>query len=524
MSGAIAAGHPLTAEVGAGVLADGGNAVDACIAAALTSWATESPLTGPGAGGFMLVHRARDGADILLDFFVAAPGSGLPRAGSAELETVDVPFGSGETRQRFLIGPASCAVPGMLAGLVEAHRRFATRPWAELVSPAIEHARAGVVLNRDQALLHEILDPVLRHDPDGRAAYGTTGPLPAGARLRLTDLGGTLEQLARDPLALYRGRLGRELVAAVRARGGRITLADLAGYRVVARRPVRTGYRGHEVVTNAPPSSGGVLIAFALRLLDRLGPGGGPGSAEAIARLADVFREAARARDGDFFAALYRGGLARRLLGQARIDAAAVAVLAGEVEAAEPEPVALPSTTHVSVVDARGNAASLSSSTGCGSGVVVPGTGLQLNNMLGERDLNPRGRGPSPGRRLTSMMAPTILLYAGKPRLVLGSAGSERLRAAIVQTVVNSVDHDLGVREAIERPRVHLDGLDLHVEGGTDPAVADALEDRGYRLVRWPGPARNLYFGGVSAVGVRHDGALEAAGDPRRGGGGVVVR
>lgn len=514
----------MTAGVGAQVLADGGNAADACIAAALTSWVAESPLTGAGAGGFMLVHRARDGADILLDFFAAAPGSDLERVALAELESVDVPFGSGCTTQRFLIGPASCAVPGMLAGLVEAHRRFATRPWAALVAPAIEHARAGVVMNPDQAFLHEILDPVLRHDPDGREAYGASGPLPAGARLVLADLAQTLEQLAGDPLSLYRGELGRELAAAVQARGGRITAADLAGYRVVARRPVRTRYRGHEVVTNPPPSSGGVLIAFALRLLDRLGPDGGPGSVEATARLVDVFRESTRARGGDFLAALYRGGLARRLLADERIDAAALAVLAGEVGPADPEPAALPSTTHVSVVDASGNAASLSSSTGCGSGVIVPGTGFQLNNMLGERDLNPRGGAPSPGRRLTSMMAPTILLHAGKPRLVLGSAGSERLRAAIVQTVVNSVDHGLGVREAIERPRVHLDGTDLHVEGGTDPAVAAALEGRGYRLVRWPGPVRNLYFGGVSAVGVRPDGTLEAAGDPRRGGGGVVVQ
>jgi gamma-glutamyltranspeptidase/glutathione hydrolase len=524
MKGAIAAGHPLTVEVGAQVLADGGNAVDACIAAAVTSWVAESPLTGPGAGGFMLVHRARDGADILLDFFVAAPGRGLRRTDVTELEPVDVPFGSGETTQRFLIGPASCAVPGMLAGLVEAHRRFATRPWPELLAPAIELARAGVVLNRDQALLHEILDSMLRHDPDGRTAYGATGPLPAGARLVLDDLARTLEELAGDPLALYRGRLARELAAVVQDRGGRITVADLAEYRVIARRPVRAGYRGHEVVTNPPPSSGGVLIAYALRLLDRLGTGGRVGSAGAAARLADVFRESTRARGGDFVASLYRGGLARRLLADARIDADALAVLTGAVEPVEPEPAALPSTTHVSVVDAAGNAASLSSSTGCGSGVVVPGTGFQLNNMLGERDLIPHGRVPSPGRRLTSMMAPTILLRAGKPALVLGSAGSERLRGAIVQTVVNRIDHGLRLREAIDRPRVHLDGPDLHVEGGTDPAVADALERLGYRLVRWPGPARNLFFGGVSAVGPRANGALEAAGDPRRGGAGLVVR
>jgi gamma-glutamyltranspeptidase/glutathione hydrolase len=523
MKGAVAAGHPLTAEVGAGVLADGGNAVDACIAAAATAWVTESPLTGPGAGGFMLVHRARDGTDALLDFFVATPGSGLARAQAADFEAVDVPFGSGDTTQRFLVGPASCAVPGMVAGLATAHRRYATRPWSVLLAPAIRHARAGVALNADQALLHTILDPVLRHDPDGRRAYGAGAPLRVGERLVLADLAQTLEVLTDDPLALYRGPFASRIAAEVQARGGRITEADLAEYRVISRRPVRAAYRDHEVVTNAPPSSGGVLIAFALRLLDRLGPGGSPGSADAAARLADVLRESTRARDRDFVSSLYRGGLPRRLLADTRVDAAAFAVLAGELEPAERELTALPSTTHVSVVDARGNAASLSSSTGCGSGVVVPGTGFQLNNMLGERDLNPQGRAFRPGRRLTSMMAPTILLRSGRPRLVLGSAGSERLRGAIVQTVVNSVEHGMGVKEAIDRPRVHMDGVDLHVEGGADPTVSESLERRGYRVVRWPGSGRNLYFGGVSAVGVLPDGRLEAAGDPRRGGAGVIV-
>jgi gamma-glutamyltranspeptidase/glutathione hydrolase len=522
MRGAVAAGHPLTAEAGARVLVEGGNAVDACIAAAATAWVTESPLTGPGAGGFMLVHRARDGVDILLDFFVAAPGSGLMPGELADLEAVDVPFGSGDTTQQFLIGPASCAVPGMVAGLAEAHRRYATRPWSDLLRRATELARTGVELSADQALLHEILDPVLRHDRDGRTVYGANGSLACGERIVMDELARTLEELAADPAGFYRGPLARRISSSVRERGGRITEADLAAYRVIVRRAVRAAYRGHELLTNPPPSSGGVLIAFALRILDQLGPGGPPGSAEAVGRLADVFRESARVRGDRFLTALYRGGLASRLLAEDRVDAAVEAVLADEHEAPYREPATLPSTTHVSVVDGNGNAASLSSSTGCGSGVMVPDTGIQLNNMLGERDLNPHGRSPAVGRRLTSMMAPTIVLLDGRPRLVLGSAGSERLRGAIVQTIVNSIDHGMPVQEAIERPRVHLDGAELHLEGGTEPEVADALEGRAYRLVCWPGPGRNLYFGGVSAVGLLN-GALEAAGDPRRGGHGVVV-
>jgi gamma-glutamyltranspeptidase/glutathione hydrolase len=266
-----------------------------------------------------------------------------------------------------------------------------------------------------------------------------------------------------------------------------------------------------------------VLIAYALRLLDRLGPGGPPGSASALARQAEVARSAAGLRGPGFAADLMRGGLARRVLADEHVDAAVAEIRRMAIGQPRREPALLPSTTHVSVVDARGNGASLSASTGCGSGFLVAGTGLHLNNMLGEDDLNPTGPPRAAGRRLTSMMAPSIVLRDGRPRLVLGSAGSERLRGAIVQTIVNVVDHGLAVPDAIERPRVHLDGAELHCEGGTDEAVMSELEAAGYPLVRWPGERRNLYFGGVAAVGLGPSGELEAAGDSRRGGHGVVV-
>ncbi len=178
-------------------------------------------------------------------------------------------------------------------------------------------------------------------------------------------------------------------------------------------------------------------------------------------------------------------------------------------------------TTHVSAIDAEGNAASLSTSTGSGSGVIVPGTGIYLNNMLGEHDLV-GGRVVPAGRRLTSMMAPSLVLDAGgRPQLVVGSAGSARLRGAIMQIVVNVLVHGLTVDEAISAPRVHLDEPHVHCEGGADPAVLDRLEALGYDIVRWR--RRNLFFGGVAAVAVQADGTLAAAGDPRRGGAGVVV-
>jgi gamma-glutamyltranspeptidase/glutathione hydrolase len=515
MRGAVAAGHPLTAEAGAQVLEEGGNAVDACIAAAFVSWVAESPLTGPGAGGFMLVHRASDRSSRVLDHFVAVPGLGLRHPGAYAMDAVDVDF-TPESSQVFRIGAASCAVPGAAAGLGEAHRRFASLPWPTLLEPAIAHARTGVVLTKPQAYLHAILDLILRHTDEGRAMYGSNGSrLVAGDRLVLADLAGTLEQLAEKGAAdLYDGELARALSKHVREGGGDITLHDLRDYRVIQRRPVKVPFLGHEFHSNPPPSTGGVLIGLGLRLLDRLGPAGRAGSAEAMAQLVEIMREQESARGGPFARELYRGGLSRRLYDPRQLAAAARRLRSRLPELQK-------GTTHISVVDGRGNAASLTASTGAGSGVIVPGTGIQLNNMLGEFDLAATGGIPRPGVRFTSGMAPSLVLRDGRPRLVVGSAGSLRLRGAIMQVVVNAVAHGLGVQEAIERPRVHLEDTHVHAEGGNEPDELDRLESWGYELARWR--RRNLFFGGVAGVELLEDGTLAATGDPRRGGHGVVV-
>lgn len=515
MRGAIAAGHAETAAAGARVLAEGGNAVDACIGAGFASWIAESPLTGPGGGGFMLVYRAADRSARLLDFFTTAPGLGLPPRERAAMHVVDVDF-SGGSSQIFRIGAASCAVPGTAAGLEEAHRLYGTLPWRTLVEPAAELAGRGVELSDSQAYLHAILDLILRHSRESRLVYGERARLVAGDVLLMSDLGATLERVARNGAAeLFTGETGRATARYVREQGGMLTEEDLARYRVVRRRPLTASFAGHTFLSNPPPSSGGVLIAYGLRLLDALEGEPGSGSADAMARLAEVMREQARVRaSAGFERALFRGGVARRL--DDDFDAALVRIARGGTAA--PEAAAARGTTHISVVDAQGNAASLTVSTGAGSGVVVPGTGVHLNNMLGEFELP---RPPVPGRRLSSMMSPSIVLDDAGPRLVVGSAGSLRLRGAVLQVVVNAVGHGLPVDEAIDRPRVHLEEPTLHCEGGADDRELDRLEARGYSLTRWR--ARNLFFGGVSAVERRPDGTLAAAGDPRRGGAGVVV-
>jgi gamma-glutamyltranspeptidase / glutathione hydrolase len=522
VNGAIAAGHPLTAEAGARVLAEGGNAVDACLAAAFVSWVAESPLTGPGGGGFLLVHRARDGRSRLLDFFVSVPGAGLPPGAVREMDTVAVDF-DGSTTQAFGVGVASVAVPGTVAGIETAHRTYGRVPWATLFEPAIALAREGIELTREQAYLHAILDVILRHTEEGQAIYGRAGErLSTGDRLVMSDLASTLELLAEGGAdAFYEGELGIRIVDHIRNGGGPLTADDLRAYRVIWRRPISADFLGQRFVSNPPPSTGGVLIAYALLLLDRVGLGGGPGSADAIARLVGAMDEVARAGGPGFARQLHGGGLARQLYDDRRVTEAAARLVEDRPPVVVPRPVEPSRTTHISVVDAAGNAASLTASTGSGSGVVVPGTGVHLNNMLGEHHLNLARRRRQPGGRLMSMMAPSLVLRDGRPRLVVGSAGSSRLRGAILQIVVNGIGHGQPVDEAITAPRVHLEEGHLHCEGGHDAAELDELERRGYDIVRWR--RRNLYFGGAAAVEVRPDGALAAAGDPRRGGHGIVV-
>ena len=449
MHGGIAAGHPLTTRTGADVLAAGGNAVDACVAAAFASWVCESMLTGPGGGGFFLVHAG--GETVVLDAFVVVPRE-LP---AAELVELVVDF-DGDTQQRFRTGAAAVAVPGTGLGLEAAHRRFGSMPWAELVGPAIRHAREGVELTPAQGYLHRILDPLLRHSPEGDAHFGGR-MLQAGDVLASEDFAQTLELIAVEGAGvLYRGALAEAIAAHVP-----VTVDDLASYRVVERKPHVVPYRGHEFVTNPPPSSGGELIGVGLRALGDAEP-----TAEAIVAAMNAQEEARTAAVGG--------------------------------------------TTHISVVDANGDCASLSASLGSGSGVVVPGTGIHLNNMLGEADLI---AGARPGERLTSMMAPSVVLRGGRPRLVIGSAGSERLRGAMLQVIANVVGRGMGVREAVDAPRLHVDGELVFVEPGVE------LELEG--LVRFG--RRNVFFGGVSAVEVGEGGELAASGDPRRGGAGVVV-
>jgi gamma-glutamyltranspeptidase / glutathione hydrolase len=471
----------LTAEAGARVLREGGNAVDAAVAAMLTSFVAEPLLTGLGAGGYMLV--AGGGIEpALLDFFVQAP-SRRGDGSEAELLRIDVSFG--DAAQAFHVGAASCGVYGTPAGVCEAIRRWGTMELADLAAPAARLAHDGVPLNAAQAYVAEILADLLKTSAECEALWAPDGRiLREGETVRNPELGDALLRLGREGAEpFYRGDIAAAVGAWLAERGGSLTSDDLAGYRAIERAPVRVAYRDREILTNPPPSAGGTLIAYALALLDR-GPRPAP-----LGAVIDAMAAAQSERTPEFLEGLGEPGFLGRFLSSR-----------------------LGSTTHISVIDADGRACATTCTNGEGSGVLVPGTGMHINNVMGEEDLNPFGfhRHPA-GTRMPSMMAPSIVIRDGEVELALGSAGSNRIRSAVLQTVVAVVDHGMKAHDAVSAPRVHFEDGVVFAEPGIElPPLAPGVE-----VVRFAVP--NLFFGGVQAV-MAQGGELSGAGDPRRGG------
>ena len=486
--GMVAAGHPATAAAGAQVLRAGGNAVDAAVGAMLMSFVVEPLLTGLGAGGYLLVEGF-DPAPTLLDFFVAAPGHGGPAGERSALVPVDVDFG--EATQTFNVGPASVGTWGMVAGIDAALGRWGSMGLDALVARPVALAREGVTLNQPQGYVSQILGGILTSTPEAAALFAPHGRvLGPGDRFVWPDLADALDRLGAEGAEPFTtGAVARRVQAWLQERGGVLTREDLSRYAAIEREPLRVAYHGREVLANPPPNAGGILIAHALALLGRerdVGP----------ERLVEIMEEVQAARTPDFGAGLGEPGFHERYFASR-----------------------LGSTTHVSVVDGKGRAAAVTCTNGEGSGVVVPGTGMHPNNIMGEEDLNPLGFHTfPPGRRMPSMMAPTVVVGEHGVELVLGSAGSNRIRSAIVQTILGVVDRGLAAAPAVDAPRLHFEDDTVFAEPGVPVA---GLRAAGRTVQEFRG--RNLFFGGVGAVQRGPDGALTGAGDPRRGGAAVAA-
>ena len=522
-AGVIAAGDRETAAAGAEILRRGGNAVDAAVAAAFVSFIAEAGVVHLGGSGIAQIYDANTGQCRVYDFFSVMPGlGGSPEA--LDFDEVMIDFGS--ATQRFYLGRGSVAVPGNIAGLCRIASDYGRLPFATLLEPAQRLARDGVALAAFQADTCRLLAPLYTHTDDIRAIFAANGRvIEAEECLFIPGLAETLEALAREGAEHARtGRLGQALLADQAANGGLLTAMDLERYEVLSPDPIRVTYRDYEVLVPPLCSAGGVLTAFTLKLLGAFDVAALlHGSAAHLRLLAEAMAATTRARVeweamldsepedeatarflADDFAGRYVVEMRDTMAGQTPSPIAA-------------EPPGPSNTSHLSVIDAGGLAVGLTTTAGESAGYVVPGTGYIPNNMLGEEDLHPKGfHSRPPGQRIPTMMAPTVVLQNGRPRLVVGSGGSIRIRSAILQTLSNAVDYRLPLDDAVNLARVHLDGNVLQCEAGYDERAVDELESMGYRVNRWS--ARSIYFGGAHSVGREPGGRLIAAGDNRRGG------
>ncbi len=507
--GAIAAGHPDTAAAAELILREGGNAFDAVVAAQLTAFVAEPVLTSPGGGGFLLAEK-EDGMQTVYDFFVQTP---LQKQPVSRVQFAPITADFGEARQEFHIGAGSVAAPGMVKGLFAIQRDLGTMPMTKLAEYAIALAKKGMTVNAFQSQIFDIIEPIYRSTDETLRIFGSRREpgrlIREGEILKLPELASFLEELAADGEELfYRGEIARTVVELCSELGGHLTEEDFHSYRVVKRNPLLLGFRKSRVSINPPPSSGGVLIAFALKLMEEMNSGDLQfGSVQHLALLASIQDMTHKAKLDAFVNSPYDNPAERLLDPGMLVDYKRE--IAGRM-------ASFRGTTQISVADRHGNLASLTSSNGEGSGVMIPGTGVMLNNMLGEEDLNPGGfHNWQAGQRMTSMMAPAILKLPDGTRAALGSGGSNRIRSAMMQVLMNLAEFGLDPEVAVSSPRIHCEEGLLNIEAGFENRVVEKLARHYPDHKTWK--EKNLFFGGVHVVSHGPNG-YAGAGDERRGG------
>ncbi len=475
MKGAVAAGHPLTSKAAIDMFVLGGNAFDAVVSAGFASVVTEPTLTSLGGGGFLLAHIENQKKDILFDFFVNTPGLGLSEDIKPVMKPVEIKFPS--CKQIFYVGHSSVAVPGMLKGLLHIHNKLCTLPIKTILMPALSYLKDGVIVSEKQEIFLNYLKEILTSSEYGKEIFIKNGSyIKQNNRLYNPLLKEFLDEIANDGTNIYSGEIARKFINEVKENNGIITLEDLDVYSIVEREPLRVKHRDRKILTNPPPSFGGAILSLGLNQLEKRD-------------ISNLFHDSEE----------YQITLIK---------------IMKEMHACKltNKTVSSQGTTHISVIDEEGNAASMTTSNGSGSGCFFPDTGIMLNNMMGEDDLHPDGFFISPpNKRVSSMMMPTIIMNNGRVEYVLGSGGSKRIRTAILQVLINIIDFGYPLKDAIENHRIHFEEDIVQVEPEMPLNVIKELE-KNYNINVWV--RRDMYFGGVHAV----DNNLNGWGDTRRGG------
>ncbi len=503
MKGVVASGHPLTAKAAAEMLSLGGNAFDAAVAAGFASVVVEPALTSLGGGGFMLAHNEDRHEDILFDFFVNTPGLGRKGSVKPDMIPTDVKFTG--CVQVFHTGFGSAAVPGMLKGLLHIHKRLGTLPIHEIIKPALSYLEEGVELIEQQGKFLGLLKPIYLLSDYGREIYMRGSRyVEQNDRLfnpLLKDFFHGIEDGSSD---IYSGETVQKLMRKMEQHNGMITPEDLEAYEVIERKPLSIRYRDVEILTNPPPSSGGVMLAFGMHLIENIDLSELDHNSEKfLVTLAELVKEM------HDFKPMVNGNHWKYPFSR---ESTSELVNSFMKNVSERTFVSTQGTTHISVIDGKGNAASMTTSNGSGSGCFIPGTGIMLNNMMGEDDLHPDGFFSSPpNKRVSSMMIPSITMKDGRVDSVLGSGGSKRIKTAILQVLINIIDYNYPLKDAVESSRLHFEDGILQAEPGVPQNVTDKL-GKYYNVNKWK--EKNVYFGGVHCVNSR----MEGWGDSRRGG------
>ena len=503
--------HPLASAAGAEMLAAGGNAVDAAIAAFFTLTVVEPMMVGILGGGMAHIRLA-DGTHTIIDNQSTAPAATGPTTYTPDPDAM--PGTMDTIGRKNAVGPTAAANPGNLKGWCEALDRFGTFSLADVMEPAIRHARRCFRVTR---YLHECVSDCatdMARDPEIASLYLPDGaPIPPGTRLITSDYAATLRDIAANgPDHLYTGSLGDHYVSHMAKSGGYVTRSDLTGYKTITRDPVRGTYRGFEIIGPPPPSSGPLHIIQMLNILEGYNIGAlGFGTTKTVHLLAEVLKiafadRAAATADPAFVKVPVDKILSKSYAADRR---AGIDLDRARSWAAEVAPETSPYTTHLTVADAFGNivASTQTINSLFGARYIVPGTGMIPNNYMFVFDPRPdRASSVQPGKRVTSSMAPVIALRDGKPAFALGLPGGLRIFPSVMQALSNLIDHGMTVQEAVEAPRVWTQGYSLEIEGGISDSVFDSLHAMGHDAVRVMNVA-----GGMSAIRFHDDGTMEGA-------------
>ncbi|AXK39007.1 gamma-glutamyltransferase [Crenobacter cavernae] len=523
-NGMVAAEQELATRIGVEMLKRGGNAVDAAVAVGF-ALAVVLPNAGNlGGGGFMMLHDAKTGQDVALDFREIAPAKA-----SRDMYLDD----KGNVAEgRSLYTHLAVGVPGTVAGMEHALKRWGTMKLADVIAPAIKLAEQGVVVSPTLAQMMDVEKDNLGRWDSTRAVFFKDGrPLKAGERLVQKDLARSLRLIARHGAKVfYQGEIGDKIVAEMARHGGLIGKDDLKNYKIAERAPVSGEYRGYKVVSMPPPSSGGVHIIQILNMLERYPLSQyGLNSAQTIHYLAEAMKLAYADRaeylgDPGFVKVPVRGLTSKKYADELAQKIDPVKVLpAAAIKPGKPQPYESDQTTHYSIVDGKGNAVAVTYTLNLnfGSGIVARGTGILLNDEMDDFSAKPgvpnaygliggEANAIQPGKRPLSSMSPTLVLKNGKPWLVTGSPGGARIITTTLQTIVNAVDFGMNAAEAASTPRVHHQWLpdELRVEKGLSPDTLQILKKQGYQVAEKP------TMGRTQTIQVRDDG-LYGYSDPR---------